>query len=116
MTVEDGVAKALEALAIRHRRPTLEELAEVDRRREAELAEQNTLREWDAGDDPGVIPPRPWLLGNQFCAGFISCLVSAGGVGKSSLRLLQYMSLALGRPLCGQHLSSLAGFVDQPRR
>src|SRR5262245_31722363 len=23
----------------------------------------------DAGDDPGVIPPREWLLGNQFCRG-----------------------------------------------
>jgi AAA domain len=30
--------------------------------------------------------------------------VAAGGVGKSSLRLLQYISLALGRPLCSQHV------------
>jgi hypothetical protein len=104
MTIEQDVAAALEALVIRHRRPTPEELAEVDRRHEAALAERNTLGEWDAGDDPGPIPPRMWLLGNQFCAGFISCLVSAGGVGKSSLRLLQYISLALGRPLCGQHV------------
>jgi RecA-family ATPase len=27
-----------------------------------------------------------------------------GGVGKSALRLVQYISLALGRPLCGQHV------------
>ena len=25
------------------------------------------LGEWDAGDEPGKIPPRQWLLGNQFC-------------------------------------------------
>jgi hypothetical protein len=50
---------------------------------------QDHLGEWDAGDDPGPIPPRQWLLGNQFCAGFISSIVAAGGAGKSALRLLQ---------------------------
>jgi hypothetical protein len=62
------------------------------------------LGEWDAGDDPGPIPPRQWLLGNQFCAGFISSIVAAGGAGKSALRLLQFISLATGRPLAGQHV------------
>jgi hypothetical protein len=62
------------------------------------------LGEWDAGDEPGVIPPRQWLLGNQFCRGFISSIVAAGGAGKSALRLLQYISLAIGRSLCGQHV------------
>jgi hypothetical protein len=62
------------------------------------------LGEWDAGEDPGPIPPRQWLLANQFCIGFISSLVAAGGVGKSALRLLQFISLALGRSLCGQHI------------
>jgi RecA-family ATPase len=54
--------------------------------------------------DPGPIKPRPWLLGNQFCRGFISSLFAAGGVGKSAVRLLQFMSMALNRPLCGQHV------------
>jgi hypothetical protein len=62
------------------------------------------LAEWDAGDEPGAIPPRQWLLGNQFCCGFISSIVAAGGAGKSALRLLQFISMALGRPLCGQHV------------
>jgi len=62
------------------------------------------LGEWSAGADPGPISPRQWLLGNQFCRGFISSLFAAGGVGKSALRLLQLISLALGRPLCGQHV------------
>jgi hypothetical protein len=62
------------------------------------------LGEWDAGDDPGPIPPRQWLLANQFCCGFISSIVAAGGGGKTALRLLQFISLALGRSLCGQHV------------
>src|SRR5262249_54448386 len=61
-------------------------------------------RDWDAGDDPGPIPPRQWLLANQFCRSFISSLVAAGGIGKSTLRLLQYISLAINRPLSGQHV------------
>jgi hypothetical protein len=63
-----------------------------------------TLGAWDVGDEPGPIPPRQWLLGNQFCCGFISSIVAAGGGGKSALRLLQFISLALGRELCGQHI------------
>jgi hypothetical protein len=62
------------------------------------------LNEWDAGDDPGFIPPRQWLLGNQFCRGFISSIVAAGGVGKTALRLLQFITLASGMALCGQHV------------
>jgi hypothetical protein len=58
----------------------------------------------DAGDDPGLIPPRQWLLANQFCLGFISSIVAAGGTGKSALRLLQYICLASGRALTGQHV------------
>jgi hypothetical protein len=42
------------------------------------------LEEWDAGDDPGFIPPREWLLANQFCRAFISSIVAAGGAGKSA--------------------------------
>jgi hypothetical protein len=106
MTTEDDVVVALNVLKLRHMRATPEELAAVDER--AAAAERPTdgisLDVWDAGDDPGVIPPREWLLGNQFCCGFISSIVAAGGTGKSALRLLQFISLALGRSLCGQHV------------
>lgn len=67
-------------------------------------AAQSDMDEWNAGTDPGPIPPREWLLGNQFCRGFISSIVAAGGSGKSALRLVQFVSLATGRPLCGQHV------------
>jgi len=62
------------------------------------------LNVWDSGEMFDTIQPREWLLGNQFCRGFISSLVAAGGVGKTALRMLQFMSMALGRPLCGQHI------------
>jgi hypothetical protein len=62
------------------------------------------LNERDAGDDPGPIPPRGWLLASQFCRRFLSSLVATGGTGKTSLRMLQYLALATGRPLSGQHV------------
>jgi hypothetical protein len=81
------------------------ELNEGRRQRKAAQADSPTdLGEWNVSRDPGQIPPRQWLLGNQFCRGFVSSLFAAGGVGKSALRLLQLMSLALGKPLCGQHV------------
>jgi hypothetical protein len=50
-----------------------------------------------AGLDYGPIPPRRWLLGTNFCKGFLSGLTGAGATGKTALRLLQYIALALGR-------------------
>jgi hypothetical protein len=60
------------------------------------------LNEIDAGDDPGSIPPRG--LANQFCRRFLSSLVATGGTGKSALRMLQYLALATGRALTGEHV------------
>jgi hypothetical protein len=46
--------------------------------------EPTSLNERDAGDDPGPIPPRGWLLANQFCRRFLSSIVAAGGTGKTA--------------------------------
>lgn len=67
-------------------------------------AEPAGLREWDAGDFTDLPPPREWLLGNQFCRRFLSGLLAPGATGKTALRTLQYLSLATGRPLTGQHV------------
>jgi AAA domain len=66
--------------------------------------QQTALGEWNCGDDPGMIPPREWFLANAFCRCFVSSVVAGGGVGKTALRLLQYISLATARPLSGQHV------------
>lgn len=58
----------------------------------------------DAGDDTEPPPPRRWLLGNQFCRRFLSGLTAPGSTGKSALRMLQCLSLAIGRALTGQHV------------
>jgi hypothetical protein len=62
------------------------------------------LGEWDAGDDAKPPPPRGWLLGTVFCRTFISSLIAEGGSGKTTLRYAQYLSLATGRPLTGEHV------------
>jgi AAA domain len=64
----------------------------------------NSLKEWDAGDHVDVPPPRGWLLGNQFCRRFLSGLLAPGATGKTALRTLQYLALATGRPLTGEHV------------
>jgi hypothetical protein len=52
-----------------------------------------------------LIPPRRWLLGTTFCGGVLSGLTGSGGVGKSALRILQLMALALDRgDLVGEHV------------
>jgi AAA domain len=62
------------------------------------------LGEWNAGDDIEPPPPRGWLLGNVFARTFLSSLFAEGGTGKTSLRYAQYLSLAVGRPLTGEHV------------
>jgi hypothetical protein len=63
-----------------------------------------SLNEWNAGKRLGKPPPREWLLGNQFCRGFLSGVQAPGATGKSAVRMLQYLSLATGRPLSGEHI------------
>lgn len=59
---------------------------------------------WDAGDDDEPIPPRAFLLGTQLARDFLSGITSPGGVGKTALRMVQYLSLATGRSLSGDHV------------
>jgi hypothetical protein len=59
---------------------------------------------YDAGDDTELPPPRGWLMALQFCRRFLSSLLAPGGVGKTALRMLQFVALATGRNLTGQHV------------
>ena len=78
----------------------------------------------DAGDDAQLPPPREWLYGNIFARKFLSSLFGDGGIGKSALRYAQYMSLATGKDLAGEHIFqrcrvliiSLEDDIDELRR
>jgi hypothetical protein len=88
MSYEDALAKAR---------------AERERKR-ASASSSTGLGEWDASDDKEPPPPRGWLFGNIFARRFISMLVAEGGTGKTALRYAQYVSMALGRSLTGEHV------------
>ncbi|MFC5552936.1 AAA family ATPase [Methylobacterium iners] len=51
--------------------------------------------------DPRQIPPRAWLYDRRLIRGFLSTTVAPGGIGKSSLELVEAVALATGRPLLG---------------
>ena len=58
----------------------------------------------DIAADKSPIPPRPWLLGVIFCLGYFSSIIGEGGVGKTAVRMLQWLSVATGRNLIGDHV------------
>jgi hypothetical protein len=51
--------------------------------------------------DPRTIPPRKWLYDKHFARGYVSVDISPGGVGKTSLLLVEAIAMASGRNLIG---------------
>ena len=51
--------------------------------------------------DPATFPRRRWLYSHHLIRSFISCTVATGGVGKSSLVLVEALAMVTGRPLLG---------------
>ncbi|PVE26434.1 hypothetical protein DC522_01335 [Microvirga sp. KLBC 81] len=51
--------------------------------------------------DPQRIPMRQWIYGRHYIRKFVSTTVSPGGVGKSSLGVVEALAIATGRPLLG---------------
>ena len=56
--------------------------------------------------DPALIPRRDWLYGRHLIRKNISVTVAPGGVGKSSLTIVQSLELASGRQLLGHFIPS----------
>lgn len=52
--------------------------------------------------DPKSIPPRPWVYGRHMIRKQVSVTVAPGGVGKSSLTLMEAICLASGREILGE--------------
>ena len=56
-------------------------------------------------EDPSQIPRRDWLYGWHLMRGILSLTVAPGGVGKSSLMVVQALELASGKELLGHRVS-----------
>lgn len=52
--------------------------------------------------DPATIPPRPWVYGRHMIRRQVSVTVAPGGVGKSSLTLVEGLAMATARELLGE--------------
>ena len=52
--------------------------------------------------DPSAIPKRRWVYGHHYIRSYVSVMASAGGMGKSSVQLVEAASVALGKPLLGE--------------
>jgi AAA domain len=49
--------------------------------------------------DPKTIPPRQWLHAGHYVRGFLSATIAPGGIGKTSLQLVEAVGMAIGRDL-----------------
>ncbi len=54
-----------------------------------------------------ALAPRPWIYGRNYLRRFVSVLASPGGIGKTSMQIVEALAIATGRPLLGE-------MVEQP--
>jgi len=54
--------------------------------------------------DPALIPARRWIYGNHYIRSNVSVLASAGGVGKTSMQIVEALAIATGKPLLGEQV------------
>jgi hypothetical protein len=79
--------------------PVTEEEIEIPvEGREAKPAIKATPFVWR---DPRTIPTRKWVYGRHYIRKFVSATVAPGGVGKSSLSVVEALAMATGRNLLG---------------
>jgi hypothetical protein len=51
--------------------------------------------------DPACIPRREWLYGEHYIRRYLSATLATGGVGKSSLTVVEALAMVSGKPLLG---------------
>ena len=54
--------------------------------------------------DPALIPARRWIYGNHYIRSNVSVLASAGGVGKTSMQIVEALAIATGKPLLSEQV------------
>lgn len=55
--------------------------------------------------DPGRIPKRDWIMNGRYIGKFISVLIAPGGVGKSTISMLDAVSVCTGKDLTGFNIA-----------
>lgn len=96
--------KAMMALAREQLRETPEEMFNDDdvegvAEGEAKAAEGKITALPFVYVDPQLLPPREWLYGEHYIRKYLSATVAPGGLGKSSLSIVEALSMATGRDL-----------------
>jgi AAA domain len=77
----------------------LPELREWERMRAGTVAPSTIKATPYEPCDPASIPPREWIYGRHYIRKFVSGTVAPGGVGKSSLFLIEALSIVTGMAL-----------------
>lgn len=54
--------------------------------------------------DDTSIEPRRWIYAHHYLRSFVSVLASAGGIGKTSLQIVEALAIVTGRPLLGEEV------------
>lgn len=54
--------------------------------------------------DASALAPRQWIYGRHYLRKFVSVLASAGGIGKTSMQIVEALSIVTGRPLLGEEV------------
>lgn len=52
--------------------------------------------------DPSDLPKRQWLYGRHLIRKYVSVTIAPGGLGKSSLAIVEALAMASGKPLLGE--------------
>ena len=69
----------------------------------AELQESTWPTVYDFFDE-AALEPRQWIYGKHYLRRFVSVLASAGGIGKTSMQIVEALSICTGRPLLGEEV------------
>ena len=80
-------------------------LAQAKPVEQAKLEAAATERNWPTLFEPidaAKIPKRRWVYGHHYIRSYVSVVASAGGLGKSSMQMVEGVSVATGKPLLGE--------------
>lgn len=55
--------------------------------------------------DENAVAPRQWVYAKHYLRSFVSVLASAGGIGKTSLQIVEALAICTGKPLLGEEVT-----------